>query len=93
MNHISNELVPLKKKIKSCGEEKLVMKMEKVKNLNCSTRKFEIIRKVISEAMTIRHKIESKKNIFTLKHNLQFIMQLGKEKNENSTNPRFILFP
>ena len=31
--------------------------------------------------------------IFILKHNFEFIMQLGKQKIQNSTNPCFILFP
>lgn len=36
--------------------------MEKVKNLNCSTRKFENIRNLLIKTMIIRNKIEIRKS-------------------------------
>ena len=56
MNYTTNEKTTVKKKIKSCREVPLQIKMEKGNNMRifCSTTAFENIRKIIAE------KIENK---------------------------------
>ena len=48
-NFVLNQPVALTKKIKSCRQETLIVKLEKVNNLriHCSTTAFEIVRKLL----------------------------------------------
>ena len=55
-----NEKTAIKKKIKSCREEPLEIKMEKENNLRifCNTTAFEIMRKIIIETVASNYVLE-----------------------------------
>ena len=55
-----NEKTAIKKKIKSCREEPLEIKMEKGNNLRifCNTTAFEIMRKIIIETVASNYVLE-----------------------------------
>ena len=60
MNYTINEKTAIKKKIKSCREVPLQIKMEKGNNLRvfCSTTAFENIRKIIIETIARNYALE-----------------------------------
>ena len=91
VNYTINEKTAIKKKIKSCGEVPLKIKMEKRNNLRifCSTTAIENIRKIIIETIASNYAIEKTENrdisgkvlIETIK---------TKEKNARRTLPIFV---
>ena len=64
VNYTINENTATKKKIKSCREISLQIKMEKGNNLRifCSTTAFENIRKIIVETIANNYALEKTKN-------------------------------
>ena len=64
MNYTINEKTAIKKKIKSCREVPLEIKMEKGNNLRifCSTTAFENIRKIIIETVASNYVLEMTEN-------------------------------
>ena len=64
VNYIINEKTPIKKKIKSCREAPLQIKIEKGNNLRifCSTTVFENIRKIIIETIASNYALEKAEN-------------------------------
>ena len=64
MNYTINEKTAIKKKIKSCREVLLQIKMEKGNNLRifCSTTAFEDIRKIIIETIASNYVLEKTEN-------------------------------
>ena len=91
MNYTINEKTAIKKKIKSCRDVLLQIKMEKGNNLRifCSTTAFEDIRKIIIETTASNYVLEKTENrdisgkvvIETIK---------AKEKNARRTFPVFV---
>ena len=63
-NYTINEKTAIKKKIKSCREVPLQIKMEKGNNLRifCSTTAFEKIRKIIIETITSNYALDKTEN-------------------------------
>ena len=64
VNYTINEKTAIKKKIKSCREVPLEIKMEKGNNLRifCSTAAFENIRKIITETFASNYVLEITEN-------------------------------
>ena len=64
MNYTINEKTAIKKKIKSCRDVLLQIKMEKGNNLRifCSTTAFEDIRKIIIETIASNYVLEKTEN-------------------------------
>ena len=64
MNYTINEKTAVKKKIKSCREVPLQIKMKKGNNLRifCSTIAFENIRKIIVETIASNYALEKTEN-------------------------------
>ena len=64
VNYTINEKTAIKKKIKSCREAPLQIKMEKGNNLRifCRTTAFENIRKIIVETIANNYALEKTKN-------------------------------
>ena len=64
VNYTINEKTATKKKIKSCREISLQIKMEKGNNLRifCSTTAFENIRKIIVETIANNYALEKTEN-------------------------------
>ena len=64
VNYTINEKTAIKKKIKSCREVRLQIKMEKGNNLRilCSTTTFDTVRKIIIETIASNYALEKTEN-------------------------------
>ena len=83
VNYTRNERTRIKKKIKSCREVPLQMKMQKGNSLRifCSTTAFENIRKIILEIIVSNYALEKTENRDT---SGKFITETIKTKEKNA---------
>ena len=83
VNYTINERTTIKKKIKSCQEVPLQMKMGKGNNLRifCSTTAFENIRKIILETIVSNYALEKTENRDT---SGKFVIETIKTKEKNA---------
>ena len=90
VNYAINQKTAAKKKIKSCREVPLQIKMEKGNNLTifCSTTAFENIRKMFIETIARNHALEKTED----RHFREVIIKTikTKEKNERRALPWFV---